>query len=180
LLVTICMSAYARKLKESASAYAKGSIHLDITMPFANQFYYNLGPYDEAKGGFLGICAGGDYAYNKDRFVAIHAGVGTDAPIPFPAPFRYGDMYSRLNAQYIRVQHGHAFNRFTMAYGPMLSRHRFNMYEGMGDTASYNKLPVKKYENIGAGVAVSGYYRFNRFMYDSIQIRTFYKRRCDV
>jgi len=97
----------------------KGSLYLNMTYPYINNFYFN--PENQgsrSSTGFLGSAAGLDYYYGSKSFLNISISGVLDFFLPFPVPIDYqGGELESFNSSYFSISDNRRIDRFSLGYG---------------------------------------------------------------
>ena len=125
----------------------KGTLNLDLSLPWINDFVLNpLNETTTKKGfGFMGISLGADYYYGNNTFINLTAGGVIDFFLPFPAVVDFSGEIDMMGASYVTLSDNFRIKRFSAGFGLSLSENRWrHMYFSWGDPPPPFRDPVTR------------------------------------
>lgn len=151
----------AASVSETDQDSSKGRIFIHLSLPYLNSFHFNpVGEGVKNNAGFIGFLIGADYFYKANRYV--HLSFSQVQDFFFPIVFvPRGDEYESMTANVLSLTNNHRLKRFSVGYGLMFSRNRWEVRNISWDKNSSSRKPVAK-DNNAVGLSLSGYYQLTR------------------
>ena len=111
----------------------------------------------------MGVSTGIDYAYKKNRFIALRVAGMLDNPIPFPVHVDYSGELQKKNALNLSFTNNLILERFTFGYGLNYSKLSWElMYYDRWNPPPPTRDPVKKTTQ-AFGVTLNAYHQIWKF-----------------
>lgn len=140
---------------------SKGQIFIHLSLPYLNSFHFSpVGEGVKNNAGFIGFSIGVDYFYKANQYV--HLSFSQVQDFFFPIVFvPRGDEYESMTANVLSLTNNNRLKRFSVGYGLMFSRNRWEVRNISWDKNSSSRKPVAKDNNV-MGLSLSAYYQLTR------------------
>lgn len=155
------ISLRAASVSETDQDSSKGRIFIHLSLPYLNSFHFSpVGEGVKNNAGFIGFSIGADYFYKANRYV--HLSFSQVQDFFFPIVFvPRGDEYESMTANVLSLTNNNRLKRFSVGYGLMFSRNRWEVRNISWDKNSSSRKPVSKDNNV-MGLSLSAYYQLTR------------------
>lgn len=157
----VTTSLRAASVSETDQYSTKGQIFIHLSLPYLNSFHFKpVGEGAKNNAGFIGLSVGADYFYKANQYV--HLSFSQVQDFFFPLVFvPRGDEYENMTSSVLSLTNNNRLKRFSVGYGLMFSRNRWEVRNISWDQNSSSRKPVAKDNNV-MGLSLSAYYRLTR------------------
>jgi hypothetical protein len=135
----------------------KGTVHLNLSIPYGNYFYIKTTSGYHHSPGFMGLAAGAEYFYRDRSYLSVQAGAAADFFVPVPAPVKYAGIHEQSATVFVNIRNNHSIGSFDFGYGLSYSSFVWNRYV---DTSVVRTTETKI--SRGLGLSLTSQYRFSK------------------
>lgn len=143
----------------------KGEINLNLSLPYLNSISHK--PEDEPEkntAGFIGLSAGVDFVYKKNKYIKISFGGITDLPVPI-GPLDRGGEYEQQRLAYMDILNVHKLNRSSFGYGLSIGKYNWYHYKEIPDSANPYRIETAEKNHFSFGLPACVYFQTGRSFY---------------